>query len=264
MSDFNRLVRATLDIYADSLRQGTRALFRHVWIVGLVPAYTLLLQLISGLAVNLGFAGGFLIFLAVAACASSFLTILDEAVSHGRVRIEELGQSFGRYFSRLISVYFLFWIVRLLLGMVASGNPDLLWLVIAVNTSLFLVFNPIPELIYQGREDGMALLQEAVQFTRDNLVEWLVPLAVVMLPFFLLDTQVGFLVMARFGVQNGLDLVIGLVATVLPLSGVALTLVATAIASVLIVWIMLFRGFLFRALSESGRRQRVFASRARG
>lgn len=264
MSDLNLLVRATLQIYADALRKGTAALFRHIWIVGLVPAYTLLLQLVGGLAMNLGFAGGFLVFLAIAACASSFLTVIGEAVAHGRVRFEELGQTFGQFFSRLITVFFMFWIVKLLLGMIVSTNPNMMWLVIFVNTAIFIVFNPIPELIYQGRSDGMALLEDAVQFTRDNLIEWWIPMAIVLAPFFLIDTQVGFLVMAKLGVQNGLELVIGLVAPWIPLSGTALTLVATTLASILIVWVMLFRGFLFRALHESGRRQRVFSSRARG
>ena len=263
MSDFDALVRATLAIYVDSLRQSFAALGRHVWIVGLVPAYTLVLQLVTGLAMNLGFAGGFVVFLAVAACASSFLAVIGEATCHGRVRFDEISQTFGRFFGRIITVFFLFWIVKLLLGMIVSTNPDLLWVTIAVNTGIFVVFNPIPELIYQGRNDGMALLEDAVQFTRDNLVEWLVPLALMLAPFFLIDPQIGFLVMARLGVQNGLDLVIGVVAGWLPLSGIALTLTATALASVLIVWAMLFRGFLFKALHESGRRQRVFASRAR-
>lgn len=263
MSDLNLLVRATLQIYADALRQGTAALFRHIWIVGLVPAYTLLLQLVTGLAMNLGFAGGFLVFLAVAACASSFLTVIGEAVAHGRVRFEEIGQTFGQYFSRLITVFFMFWIVKLLLGMIVSTNPNMLWLMIFVNTAIFIVFNPIPELIYQGRSDGMAILEDAVQFTRDNLLEWLAPLAILLLPFFLIDTQIGFLVMARLGIQNGLDLVIGAVGAWLPFSGATQTIVATALASILIVWVMLFRGFLFKALNESGRRQRVFASRAR-
>lgn len=264
MDDLNLLVRATLQIYADALRKGTAALLRHIWIVGLLPTYTLLLEVVSGLAVNLGFAGGFLVFLAIAACASSFLTVIGEAVAHGRVRFDELAQTFGQFFSRLISVFFMFWIVKLLLGMIVSANPNMMWLEIFVNIAIFLVFNSIPELIYQGRSDGMAILQDAIQFTRDNLVEWLLPLGLVLAPFFLIGTQMGFAVMARFGVQNGLGLVIGLVATWLPFSGAAQLLAATAIASVAIVWVMLFRGFLFRALNESGRRQRVFASRARG
>ena len=36
------------------------------------------------------------------------------------------------------------------------------------------------------------------------------------------------------------------------------------LASVVVVWAMLFRGFLFRSLYSSGRRQRVFEARARG
>ncbi len=264
MSDASRLVRATLELYGDALRQSTTALGRHIWIIGLVPAYTLGLQFVTGLAAPLGFAGGFVIFFAMAACVSSFLTLLGEAVGHGRVRLEELGSSFGRYLSRVITVFFLFWIVRLLLQMTVSQNPDLLWLLIAVNSGIFIVFNPVPELIYQGHQDGVALLQDAVQFTRDNLLEWLVPLAFLMAPFFLIDLQVGFLVMARLDIHNGLELVQSALATWLPFSGTARNLVATVIASVVIVWAMLFRGFLFKSLARSGRRQRIFASRARG
>ncbi len=264
MSDLNLLVRATLGLYADALRQSTFALGRHIWIIGLVPTYTLLLQLVSGLAMNLGFAGGFLVFLAIAACASSFLAILGEVVSSQHVRLAEISQTFGRFFSRLITVFFMFWIIRLLLGMIVSQNPGMLWLMIAVNVGIFLVFNPIPELIYQGTNDGMPLLEDAVQFTRDNLVEWLVPLAFMMAPFFLIDMEMGFLVMAKLGIQNGLDLMIGAVAIWLPFDEPVQTLVATALASLLIVWIMLFRGFLFRSLAQSGRRQRIFSSRARG
>jgi len=264
MSDLDVLVRATLGLYADALKRSTSALVRHIWIVGLVPTYTLALGLITSLASRLGFAGGFLVFLAVAACASSFLAIIGEAVAHQQVRWTDLGQTFGRYFNRVITVFFLFWIVRLLLGMIVAQNPTLLWLRVAVNAGIFLVFNPIPELIYQGTSDGMALLEEAVQFSRDNLLEWLVPVAVMVAPFFLIDTQVGFLVMARVNLQNALDLMIGVVATWLPLSGRMQDLLATAVASVLLVWIMLFRGFLFRSLAGSGRRQRLFVSRARG
>lgn len=264
MNELSTLVRATLGLYVDAAKQASSALFRHIWIIGLVPAYSLALDLIATLAGGIGFAGGFVVFLAIAACASSFLALIAEAVAHQRVRFAALGQTFGRYFSRVITVFFLFWIVRLLLQMTVAQNPNLLWLLIAVNTGIFVVFNPIPELIYQGSDDGMALLQDAAQFTRDNLLEWLIPVAIMLTPFFLIDAQLGFLVMARIDVQNGLDLVIGALATWLSPASVAMNLVATALASLLIVWIMLFRGFLFRSLYGSGRRQRLFASRARG
>lgn len=264
MTDGALLVRATLALYADALRQSTYALGRHIWIVGLVPAYTLGLGVVTGLGQQLGFLGGFLVFLAVAACASSFLAVISEAIANQRFRIENLGQTFGRFFSRVVTVFFVFWIIQLLLAMIVTENPNLLWLLIAVNAGIFLVFNPVPELIYQGTTDGMALLNDAVQFMRDNLVEWLVPLAILLAPFFLIDPRLGFVAMARIDVTNGLEVVIGVVHEWIPLDEPAGTLVATTIASFLIVWAMLFRGYLFRALARSGRRQRIFDARVRG
>ena len=54
----------------------------------------------------------------------------------------------------------------------------MMWLAVAVNTGIFVVFNPVPELIYQGSATASALLEDAVQFIRDNTIEWLVPLAI--------------------------------------------------------------------------------------
>lgn len=264
MTDSTLLIRATLALYADALRQSTHALGRHVWIIGLVPAYTLGLQFVTVVAQSLGFLGGFLVFLAVAACASSFLAVISEAIANQRLRLENLSQTFGRFFSRVVQVFFVFWIIQLLLAMIVTENPNLLWLLIAVNAGIFLVFNPVPELIYQGTSDGLALLNDAVQFMRDNLLEWLVPLAVLLAPFFLIDARLGFVAMARIDVTNGLDVVIGVVREWIPLDEPLGTLVATTISSVLIVWAMLFRGYLFRALSRSGRRQRIFDARVRG
>ena len=229
-----------------------------------MPAYTLAIQFVSALAAPLGFAGGFVVFLAIVASASSFLAVIADVVGSGRVRFREIGASFGGYFGRLVSVFFLFWILGLVLSMAVAPNPGLLWLQIAINVGCFVVFNAVPELIYQGRNDGMALLQDAIEFTRDNLVEWFVPVALMLLPFFLIDTQTGFLVMARLDVRNALDLMMGAVAGWLPLSGMPQVLVAVLLASTLLAWIMLFRGFLFRSLSGSNRRQRLFALRARG
>lgn len=264
MGDLASLVSATLALYGRAGRDASRGLLRHPWIIGLVPAYTLAIQFVSSLAAPLGFAGGFVVFLAIVASASSFLAVIADVVGSGRVRFQEIGASFGGYFGRLVSVFFLFWILGLVLSMAVAPNPGLLWLQIAINVGCFVVFNAVPELIYQGRNDGMALLQDAIEFTRDNLVEWFVPVALMLLPFFLIDTQTGFLVMARLDVRNALDLMMGAVAGWLPLSGMAQVLVAVLLASTLLAWIMLFRGFLFRSLSGSNRRQRLFALRARG
>jgi hypothetical protein len=264
MSDFGVLVRATLALYRDAALEASRALARHFWLVLLLPAYTIVLGLVGGVAGNLGFLGGFLMYLALAACVSSFLAILAAAVAHERFRPDELAQSFGRYLWSIVNVIFVLWIVQLLLGLIVEQNPAMVWLARAVNAGIFVLCNPLPELIYQGSREGLAMIDEAVQFIRDNFVEWLLPIAVLLSPVFLYDWRAGVLVMAEVGPTSALALLMGGVSAFLPDLGNATEVVASILASAILAWIMLFRGFLFRSLYRSGRRQRIFAARSKG
>jgi len=264
MNDTTLLVRATLALYRDAARDATRALARNVWIIGLLPLYSLVLALVERLAAPLGMVGGFLVFLAMAACVSSFLSLLAEAVAHERIRFNELGQTFGRYLWSITGVLFLFWIIALLLSLITQQNPGLAWLAIAINIGLFVLCNPLPELVYQGTRDGVGLVDEAAQFMRDNAVEWLLPVAILLTPLFALGLRVALHEIARFESVNALGLVQGTLLAWLPPLGEAAQVLTLIVASVLLAWIMLFRGFLFRSLARSGRRQRVFEARMRG
>ena len=147
MNRFQILVKATLQMYGQALRDGSKSLVAHFWIIGLIPGYTMLLALAATLSMSLGFIGGIVQYLAIAACLSSFLSILEEAISHQRVNFSGLGTTFGRYFNSLISVLFVFWIVDLVLGMVSHSSPNALWLILFVKTAIFVVFNPYKSLI---------------------------------------------------------------------------------------------------------------------
>ncbi|MEO2166881.1 MAG: hypothetical protein ABGY42_01945 [bacterium] len=263
MSEFTTLVAATGQMYREALRDGSASLTRHFWIAGLVPAYTIVLGLSAALTMRLGMIGGLLQYLAMAACLSSFLAVIGEAVAHQRVRFDGMAQTFGRYFNSIISVFFIFWIVDLILSMVAQSTPNILWFVIFVKTAIFVVFNPVPELIYQGHRSGMGLLEDSIQFVKANTIEWLLPVLMMMAPFFAINIRTGFLAMARVSPTNALAFVIDAIGQFLPLTGAPASIVATLLASIGITWIMLCRGFLFRSLARGGRRQRIFAARMR-
>lgn len=264
MSELPVLARATLALYQRAAVDAFQLLLRHLWIVLLVPAYTVLLGLAESAAAPLGFLGGFLVYLAVAACLSSFLAVIGEAIAHQRVSVAGLGQTFGRYLWSIVSVVFIFFIIRLLLQMILSANPEMLWFAVAVNAGIFLLFNAVPELIYQGTRDGLGLLEDAVQFLRDNTLEWLVPLALMLLPFFALNTATGLRAMATLEPATALFWTIAAIQSWLPGDGQAQRLFATGLASLVLAWAMLFRGLLFRSLWRSGRRQRIFEARMRG
>jgi hypothetical protein len=264
VSETTLLLRATLAIYRDAARDAARALAQNIWIVALPPLYSVLLAIVQRLAGPLGLVGGFVIFLATAACVSSVLSVLAEAVAHERIRINELGQGFGRYVSSIAGVLFLFWIIELLLTLIVEQNPAMSWLGLVINVGLFILCNPLPELVYQSQRDGIGLVDEAVQFMRENAIEWLVPIAILFLPIFAIGLREGLVAMAHVGATNALGVVeLTLRAWLPPLGEVGQFLLLIA-ASVLLSWIMLFRGFLFRALSTSGRRQRIFSARMRG
>lgn len=263
MNDAGLLVRATLALYRDAVRDATRALARNFWIVVLLPLYSLVLSFTQVLAAPLGFAGGFVVFLAMAACLSSFLSLLGEAVAHERIRFNELGPTFSRYLWSVTGVLFLFRIIELLLALITEQNPALGWLPLAVNLGLFIFCNPLPELVYQGTRDGFGLVDEAVGFMRQNAVEWLVPVAIVFAPLFALGLREGLFAMAAVGATNALGIVDLTLRAWLPPMGEAGRVATLIAASVLLTWVMLFRGFLFRSLSRSGRRQRIFEARMR-
>lgn len=264
MNESNLLVRATLALYRDAARDAARALVRNLWMIALPPVYSLVLGLVEQIAAPLGIVGGFLIFLAAAACVSSFLSILAEAIAHERIRPGELGQTFGRYVSSVAGVLFIFWVIELLLTLITQQNPGLAWLAVAINLALFLACNPLPELIYQGTRDGLALVDDAVQFMRENAIEWLIPVGVLFLPLFAIGTRKALLAMAQLGATNALGVIDFALRAWLPPLGDAAQVVLLAFESLLLCWIMLFRGFLFRSLAHSGRRQRIFGARMRG
>lgn len=264
MSDAGLLLRATLRLYERAVRDASKAFVRNPWLALAAPVYALALQLIAPLVGGFGMAGGFLMGLAIAGLVSSFLALLEVAVEGGRLDSSELGPSFGRHLSRVISVLFVLWIVQILLGLIVSTNPAMAWLVLVVNLGLFVLCNPLPELIYLGNRDGMALLDEAVSFVRDNAVEWLLPLLVALAPLLITSPISTLFAISSFGPGNALLVVQRVVSRLLPGLGAASGLLGLLVAGALLAWLMLFRGFLFQSLRRGGRRQRVFEARARG
>jgi len=140
----------------------------------------------------------------------------------------------------------------------------------ATHLLVFLVFNPVPELVYQGRtRASLETLKDSYEFVLENWIEWFLPLAVVCAPlgvFF-------FFAIASYPGRVGLDFfqLLGLPFAVLSQWFHHLGL-PSSLADILIllltplgmVLMMLFRGHLYKALSGSSRRQRAFLRRAAG
>ena len=225
---------ATAALYADVFRRGAVLALRN-WAVGLIVL--LYLAILTGVAVAtapFGIAGGLVQYLAQAACFSSGLSLVEQAIRSRRVTLADIPASFTAYLGDVMTVLFFLWLGSLALSMVLPTLP--LPVLLLVWLAAFVFLNAVPELIYLGRHPAAEILVESYRFIGENWIEWFPPNVV--------------LAVMLYGVASLPAGPFGLAGTVL--FGVAL------------YFAMIVRGLLFLELASSSRRARAFRRRAAG
>ena len=251
------LIAATLRLYQQAAKEtwekGSRA-----WPVALLPfLYGPVFVLTAVFVAPLGFIGGFILGLVLALCVSSYLYFIAEVVNGNRMSLADLAESWRPYFGSVITILFFLTIVQYVLELLvppgATGGSELRSI---INLALLVLLNPMPEIIYQGRSEGLNMLQESFDFLRESGVEWFLPLIALAIfatflfpvPVLMMPLQIGHLTFPTLG-GGGL------------LSGSPVALLGAVLSAFVLYALMVFRGLLFRALAGSTRRQRVFRSR---
>ena len=266
MSEF---VPATIQLYRQALLATWRSLTGN-WV--LVPAVMILavfMYVVTGVAMAFGMLGGLLLGVANAFVVGVFLGLLEQAVVGARPMVwRDLWDVAGSYFWDVITVGFIVWMPLQILELGMQANPYGPAIVSAVFLLLFILLNPVPELIYQGRSGAsLEILKDSYEFVLENWIEWFLPLAVVFAPFGL---SFFFSISSRSGRLIGLDFfqLLGLPFAVLSqwfqylgLSSSTAMILVLCLTPVGAVLMMLFRGHLYKALTGSSRRQRLFQRR---
>jgi hypothetical protein len=256
MMDWGALVAVTLRLYQQAGKETWQKIGQGWW-VGLLPLlYGPVFLLAAAFVAPLGLVGGLLLGLVLALGTSSYLYFIAGVINGSRLSLRDLGESWRPFFGPVITVMFFLSIVQYVLALLLPPVAGAQALRTLINLALLVILNPVPEIIYQGRGQGLAMLQESVEFLRDSGVEWFLPfvaLAVFSLFFFplpilMMPLQIGRL---TFPLLSGGGL--------FPASLAGL--VWAAISAFILFVLMVFRGFLFRALASGTRRQRVFRSR---
>lgn len=225
--------------------------------------YAVILAIASKLASRLGLVGSFLFGLVYAACWSSYLELISQAVSAPKFRVswDEFKATFWTRFGDVISVLFAFWILSFITAAMIQGPQALaIWGITSFAMAFF--FNAVPELLYLGNSRSFALLIESAKFVMEHPVVWFLPnivlAAVALWAGGALNVAHPAELLVLFGsVFSSLDGVAKLILG-LPIWGIPIALIGLHFA-------MVFRGLLFKELS-SGRanpRWREFQARMR-
>ncbi|MFT4627222.1 MAG: hypothetical protein ACI8PZ_005903 [Myxococcota bacterium] len=191
-----------------------------------------------------------------------YLALIEIPIAVRRpVRLADLQTSLGRYWREVLMVGFLFWMGELALRPLAGPSFPALVAIAAI------IFNPAPELIYQSRSSSLELLGDAARFMQSNWPEWLglhlmafVGLSLwCLLAFGSWSAEFGLFAVQMFGPWFGFVLAGAYAWGALGPTPLG---VASALGLLAFVhWFMLVRGHVYRRLSSSTRRGRVWQAR---
>jgi len=225
----------TLKLYGSVTRRAAKIALLNWPVLLSLFAYFAVMGAAMPVAFMLGVLGGFLLGFVWAACIASFLYLVERLVRQGRVSWDDFPRSFAPYFSDVIGVLFVLWILRTVLSLALMTNPQALLISAIVELFVFVFFNAVPELVYLGHHSALELLSESYRFISDNWIEWFPPTLIAGVVLYLLLS--------------------------LPGEGPA-ALGRRALAALFVYFTMVLRGLLFEDLEGSTRRSRAFRYRS--
>lgn len=216
-------------------------------------AYILLSTLVSFFVFTLfkgvlGLIGGIIIALFSASLISNYLYLLYSVINYNRLTFQDFKDGFTYFLRKVYVVFFFAYIGNLILSILyrmLGRNANILSLI--VNISILILLNPLPESIYLKTRDPMGSIMYAVDFMKENWLNWLIPNV-----FFhgILFYLTGNIITNLFSthVSMGFGLGVG-------------NIIKYLIAQVLFSFIMIYRGHLFKLLSTSTRRKRMYMNK---
>lgn len=253
-ADFLLLIKATFRIYKKALVDSIFS-FKNYW------KYLLfhLLILLACYAITFvasffpGMAGGFIVGIFLSFAVSCYLASVSSAFNNDRKDFKTLVQDGGAIFSPVINVFFCFFILNLFL----RGMSQLEGLMLFINLAIAVLLNPITEIIQLRPASFLEMFRDSFEFVRENIIEWFLPQVVLMLILFLFDPFIAKSLLLAISTDNPLRLLEYLV---LNLSFFILHPISIVILAVTFL-LLIFRLHLFKSLSYSTRRKRIYTER---
>jgi hypothetical protein len=208
----------------------------------------------------LGFVGGFLIGFVAAACWSSYLELISQAVNGSRFRVtwDEFKRSFLLRLWDVVSVMFAFFLISLVTAPLMIGEHARQMSAI-LGFAFAFFFNAVPELLYQGNSRSFSLLVESGRFVMEFPLAWFAPNVAFAALALWVDGSLSLAHPAEFLIAFG-----NLFSSTTTIQAIFLNLPLwqKPIALLLVHFVMVFRGVLFSELSSGGGNARRRAFRA--
>lgn len=219
-----------------------------ILVVG-VP-YVIIMYLGLKLAQSMSIFGGLIIFLLESAVFSSYLYVIKEIIERDIFDMSNLRYTFTVYLRQmyvlLLILYLFNYAISLFIIPLLRILPFGSLILIAIYFVTFILVNPIFEVIYQKEIPELDSIIYAVNFTRRNIINWLVPnIVFISLVAFFANYIVKFLFVVINTSSYSFNFASKFVILLILAQGV-------------LGCIMIYRGVLFEILTTTSRKRRLF------
>lgn len=183
-----------------------------------------------------------------ASLISNYFYLLFNIINYNRITFQDFKEGFKVYLRKVYMIFFFAWIGSFLLDSIRSlmgFDPYLLDIIITL--SILILLNALPETLYLKAYEPVDSIMYSVDFIRENWFNWIIPNAALYAVIYLVTGRIVTNIFAThlytaFGF-GGLDLIRYL------------------IGQLLFSFMMIYRGHLYKLLSTSTRRKRMFMNK---
>ena len=244
-------------MYQTALLEAGKAWLTNWRVIFLHIALLLIASIVVPLTMAFGMAGGFAAGLLLALLVSCYLGSVASAVDNDRLILSEVWPKTAQLFGPVIGVMFIFFLFDMLFGAILQQG----FVVAVVGLLMAVLFNVLPEVIYQRTNHSLQLFADSFEFMRENFVEWLVPFIVVGLPLFLISKATAVSLGFMLAMVNPIRLLEFLLLAFHATGNWVSLGVGLCIGLGVVYYVFIFRGVLYRELAASTRRKRIYQER---
>lgn len=177
---------------------------------------------------------------------SNYLYLLFNVINYNRLTVNNFRDGFTEFVRKIYGVLFVAYIVNLLFSLILPGVGAMAGnLSYVIYLIAGLVLNALPETIYLKDYGAWDSIVYSFEFIKENLVNWIVPNAI----FYGLI----YMITGRILLENIFNTHLGF-----SFSTNIIYIIMYIAAQVIFTFMMIYRGHLYKILSTSTRRKRMF------
>lgn len=190
------------------------------------------------------------IFIAIvsASLISNYFYLLFNIINYNKITFQDFKDGFKYYLRKIYMIFFFAWIGSFILDAIRGlmgFDPYLLNIIITL--SILVLLNALPETLYLKVLEPIDSIMYSIDFIKENWFNWLLPNAILYAVLYLVTGRIVTNIFAtHVNLGFGLD---------------GMAWIRYLIGQGLFSFIMIYRGHLYKLLSTSTRRKRMFMNK---